>query len=271
MKHFLVVLITFLSFYSSFSQIEPVKWSIETEKISDTEYNLIYKASIDDLWHLYSQNLPEGGAIPTEFIYDSIQRTEQFKLLGKAAESESITKFDKVFEMDLTYFNNEATFTQRIKIIDPELEVIESEISFQACDDELCIFDSELVTFDLLGSASIINGSENIQEIDERSKALSEKLYLNVTGWDNYEVEEVKEKSNFSIFLLGFLGGLIALLTPCVFPMIPLTVSFFTKSANDSKKGLRDSILYGFFIFLIYVILSLPFPFVGFFRSRDLE
>lgn len=259
MNRILVLVISFLSFFNSFSQIQPVKWSIETEKISDSEYNLIYKATIQKSWHLYSQNLPEGGAIPTEFLYDSIQKTEQFKLIEKAKESESITKFDKVFEMDLTYFDKEATFTQRIQILDPDLEVIKSEISFQACDDELCIFDSEIVTFNLNSSNSQAIGSIGSIEIDERSKELSQKLNLNVTGWDKYEVEEVKEKSNFSIFLLGFLGGLIALLTPCVFPMIPLTVSFFTKSANNEKKGLRDSILYGFFIFLIYVILSLPF------------
>ncbi len=254
MKNFLVVLIAFLSFSNSFSQIEPVKWTIETEKLSDTEYNLIYKAKIDDHWHLYSQHLPEEGAIPTEFLYDSIQKTKYFKLIGEAKESESITEYDKVFEMDLTYFDHEATFTQKIEVLDPELKQIESEISFQACDDEKCIFESEIVTFNLDESVSASAGT-----IDARSKALSEKLNLNVTGWDKYQTEEVKEKSNFNIFILGFLGGLIALLTPCVFPMIPLTVSFFTKSAGNNSKGVRDSILYGFFIFLIYVILSLPF------------
>ena len=88
---------------------------------------------------------------------------------------------------------------------------------------------------------------------------LSEKLNLKITGWDDFKVEEVKEKSNFTIFLLGFLGGFIALLTPCVFPMIPLTVSFFSKSAGNTQKGMANSILYGFFIFLIYFLLSLPF------------
>ena len=234
---------------------EPVKWTTETEKLSDTEYNLIYNAKMDKNWHLYSQNLKEGGAIPTEFFYDSIQSTKQFKLIGKAKESESITKYDKVFEMEQTYFDNEATFTQKIQLLDTDLKQIKSEISFQACDDEKCIFESELVTFNLDETASSV-----VSTIDDRSKALSEKLNLNVTGWDTYQTEEeVKEKSNFSIFILGFLGGLIALLTPCVFPMIPLTVSFFTKSAGNSSKGMRDSILYGFFIFLIYVILSLPF------------
>ena len=254
MKHFLVVLITFLSFSNSFSQIEPVKWTIETEKLSDTEYNLIYKAEIEDHWHLYSQHLPEEGAIPTEFIYDSIQKTKHFKLIGEAKESESITEYDKVFEMDLTYFDHEATFTQKIEVLDPELKQIESEISFQACDDEKCIFESEIVTFYLDETAS-----SSAASIDARSKSLSEKLNLNVTGWEKHQIEEVKEKSNFKIFILGFIGGFIALLTPCVFPMIPLTVSFFTKSAGNESKGTRDSILYGFFIFLIYVILSLPF------------
>ncbi len=254
MRNILIVLIAFLSFSNSFSQIEPVKWTIETEKISDTEYNLIYTAKIDDYWHLYSQHLPEEGAIPTEFYYDSIQKTKYFKLIGEAVESESITEYDKVFEMDLTYFDHEATFTQKIEVLDPELKQIESEISFQACDDEKCIFESEIVTFNLDDSVSASTAT-----VDEKSKALSEKLNLNVTGWDKYQTEEVKEKSNFNIFILGFIGGLIALLTPCVFPMIPLTVSFFTKSAGNNSKGVRDSILYGFFIFLIYVILSLPF------------
>jgi len=255
MKHFLVVLIAFLSFSNSFSQIEPVKWNIETEKISETEYNLIYNAEIDDHWHLYSQHLPEDGAIPTEFYYNEDQLNKDFKLLGKAKESESITEYDKVFEMDLTYFDHEATFTQKIEVLNPEFKLIESEISFQACDDEKCIFESEVVTFNLTETASAA-----VVGVDARSKELSEKLNINVTGWEKHQTEEkVKEKSNFNIFILGFLGGLIALLTPCVFPMIPLTVSFFTKSAGNSSKGMRDSILYGFFIFLIYVILSLPF------------
>ena len=115
MKHLLAFLIVLFSIQTVFSQIEPVKWSTEVEKISDTEYNLIYKADIEDHWHLYSQTLPEGGAIPTEFIYNEDALKNDFKLVGKAIESESITKFDKVFQMDLTYFDNAATFTQKIE------------------------------------------------------------------------------------------------------------------------------------------------------------
>ncbi len=260
MKHFLLVVLTFFSLSQSFAQLEPVKWSTAVEKISETEYNLIFNTEIEDHWHLYSQHLPEGGALPTEFEFDSIAQTQDYKLVGKVLESESITKFDKVFQMDLTYFDGAATFTQKIELLNPEVTSISSEVFFQACDDEKCIFESEVLTFNLSkDSATAITTTTSI---DARSKELSDKLQLNVTGWEKYEKEEVKEKSNFGIFILGFLGGLIALLTPCVFPMIPLTVSFFTKSASNSQKGLANAMLYGLFILVIYVLLSLPFHFL---------
>ncbi len=234
---------------------QPVKWRVSLEKLSQTEYNLIYKADIQEKWHLYSQNLPEGGAIPTEFIYDSLQLANDFKLIGKTNESKSITKFDKVFEMDMTYFDSEATFIQKIELVNSELKFIKSEISYQACDDVRCVFESEEALFNLDGlQSSIAKGTVSLEDINK-----SNALNLNVKGKENYEQEEVAKKSNFSIFLLGFLGGLIALLTPCVFPMIPLTVSFFTKSGANTQKGMANSIMYGFFIFLIYVLLSIPF------------
>ena len=261
MKHLLAFLIVLFSIQTVFSQIEPVKWSAEVEKISDTEYNLIYKADIEDHWHLYSQTLPEGGAIPTEFIYNEDALKKDFKLVGKATESESITKFDKVFQMDLTYFDNAATFTQKIELKDSNISQIEAEISFQACDDARCIFESEIVTFNLQ-EGKVSQETFDTPNLDAENLDKSRQLDLNITGWNNYKQEEVKEKTNFGIFILGFIGGLIALLTPCVFPMIPLTVSFFTKSAENSQKGIANAILYGFFILLIYVLLSLPFHFL---------
>ena len=261
MKHLLAFLIVLFSIQTVFSQIEPVKWTAEVEKISDTEYNLIYKADIEDHWHLYSQTLPEGGAIPTEFIYNEDALKNDFKLVGKAIESESITKFDKVFQMDLTYFDNAATFTQKIKLKNPNITQIEAEISYQACDDARCIFESEIVTFNLQ-EGKVSQKTFDTSNLDAENLDKSRQLDLNITGWNNYKQEEVKEKTNFGIFILGFIGGLIALLTPCVFPMIPLTVSFFTKSAENSQKGIANAILYGFFILLIYVLLSLPFHFL---------
>ncbi len=258
MKQLLSVFIVLVATFSAYAQLEPVKWTTELEKLSDTEYNLIYKASIDDHWHLYSQFLPEDSTIPTEFIYQESDLGTNFKLIGEAKESKSITAFDKVFQMELTFFDHSATFTQKIELINPEIKTIDSEVAFQACDDERCIFESQTFTFNLDYSIT----SSVTANIDERSKQLSKKLNLNVKGWDKYEQEEVKEKTNFGIFALGFVGGLIALLTPCVFPMIPLTVSFFTKGATNSQKGLANSIIYGFFILIIYVLLSLPFHFL---------
>lgn len=260
MKQFLLVVITLFSISTSFSQLQPVKWSTEVEKLSETEYNLIFKAEIEEHWHLYSQHLPEGGALPTEFLFDSIAQTKDYKRVGKVLESQSITKFDKVFQMDLTYFDGTASFTQKVELINPEVTTIATEVYFQACDDEKCIFESEVLNFNLSNSGAANTAAS--ATVDAKSKELSDKLQLNITGWDKYEKEEVKEKTNLGIFILGFLGGLIALLTPCVFPMIPLTVSFFTKSASNSQKGLANAMLYGLFILIIYVLLSLPFHFL---------
>ncbi|MEM6514761.1 MAG: protein-disulfide reductase DsbD domain-containing protein [Bacteroidota bacterium] len=234
--------------------LEPVLWDTSVEKISESEYKLIYKANIETGWHLYSQEPIDGiGPLPTEFVYNTADNL--FELKGETSEPQVEPVFDKVFELDIKYFDNEATFQQIIILKDTKLRAISSEVLYMVCNDERCINGQQQFTINLDGSKTEVS---NI-EIDQRSETLSENLDLGITGQENYEKEDVKEKSNLSIFFLGFLGGLIALLTPCVFPMIPLTVSFFTKSAGNTQKGLANSILYGFFIFLIYVLLSLPF------------
>jgi thiol:disulfide interchange protein len=234
--------------------LEPVKWESSIAKISDTEFNLVFTAKIEKGWYMYSQEEPEDfGPLPTFFEYQN--QDGNYKLIGKTTEPNVKPKYDNIFEIDVKKFKDKAQFSQRIALIKTDLSAIEVRVDFQVCDDEKCIMQDQAFNFSLDGT--IIENKA--VSVDARSKQLSEQLNLNVTGWDNYEKQTVKEQSNLSIFFLGFLGGLIALLTPCVFPMIPLTVSFFTKSAGDSKKGLFNSILYGFFIFLIYVLLSIPF------------
>jgi thiol:disulfide interchange protein DsbD len=235
-------------------ELEPAKWDSKVVKISDTEYELVFTANIEDGWYMYSQKESEGlGPLPTFFEYQN--QEGNYKLIGKTTEPDVKPKYDKVFEMDVKKFDKSALFKQRVALLNTEYNVIEASINYQVCDDAKCIMQDKTFSFSLDGS--VIEKKDVF--IDERSKKLSEELNLNVTGWDKYEKQTIEEQSNFTIFFLGFLGGLIALLTPCVFPMIPLTVSFFTKSASDSKKGLFNSILYGFFIFLIYVLLSIPF------------
>ncbi|WP_400077321.1 cytochrome c biogenesis protein CcdA [Winogradskyella sp. R77965] len=253
-----VLLLCLLAICFSFNlyaqELEPVKWESSVEKISETEFNLVFSATIDDGWYMYSQEEPDGlGPLPTYFEYKN--QDGNYKLIGKTLEPSVKSKFDKVFELDLKKFSDKAEFSQRIELIKSDLSALEVSINYQACDDAKCIMLDKVFNLSLDGS--VVKQKEVF--INERSKQLAEELNLNITGWDKYEKQNVEGKSYFAIFFLGFLGGLIALLTPCVFPMIPLTVSFFTKSSGDSKKGLFNSILYGLFIFLIYVILSIPF------------
>ena len=233
---------------------EPVIW--ETSVISDTIkniYTIRLKANIEKNWHLYSQFSDPNGAIPTEFKF---KKNKKYRLIGKVNETESTVAYDEVFEMDLSYFTQKAIFTQKIEIFDTNLNKIEAEVNYQACDDKLCIFRNENFYITLDGSNFFNN-----QTIDKRSKDLSSSLKLNLknTSFINKTQNEEGIYSYFNVFILGFIGGLLALLTPCVFPMIPLTVSFFS-SKGSSGKFL--SVMYGLFIVFIYLSLSLPFYFI---------
>lgn len=235
---------------------EPVEWQSGWERTEANFITLSFEARIAPKWHLYSQHSDPDGAIPTEFVFIE---NESYKRVGPVEESPSVVAYDSVFEMDLTFFNNQAVFTQQIELLDPDLKLLEVEVNYQACDDELCIFRTENFRFVLDGSESVA-----VQQIDAASKRRSEALKLKLSGRDYLESTEVKEGtySYFNIFLLGFFGGLLALLTPCVFPMIPLTVSFFLKQATSSARGVVNALTYAFFIVLIYGLLSLPFHFI---------
>ena len=161
--------------------------------------------------------------------------------------------------MDLTYFNDSANFRQEIVLEDETLSSLSVELNYQACDDKLCIFRSETFVFSLDGTVD-----NNVLTTDARSQELSKalKLDLKKTEFLATELSSEESTSNWNIFFLGFIGGLLALLTPCVFPMIPLTVSFFLKQATTRRKGVYNALLYAFFIILIYGLLSLPFHFL---------
>jgi len=234
---------------------EPVVWETQLEKLDDTRFVLVFNATIASNWHLYSQFSNDQGALPTEFVFDS----KGYKRIGEVEESLSITDYDKVFEMDLTYFNDSANFRQEIVLEDETLSSLSVELNYQACDDKLCIFRSETFVFSLDGTVD-----NNVLTTDARSQELSKalKLDLKKTEFLATELSSEESTSNWNIFFLGFIGGLLALLTPCVFPMIPLTVSFFLKQATTRRKGVYNALLYAFFIILIYGLLSLPFHFL---------
>jgi thiol:disulfide interchange protein len=238
---------------------EPVVWTTDIEKTTDTEYVLIFRAVMQPKWHLYSQNLPKDGPLPTEFVFEGADTA--FELLGKTEESKTVTAFDPIFEMDLSWFEGEATFRQKIRLLQPELGTVSGEINFQACDDKICIFRSEPFRFVLDPSKAIAVIQKTV---DPESLKKSEALQLSLKNSEFLEKNQSQKSDNplFNLFLLGFIGGLIALLTPCVFPMIPLTVSFFLKQSVSKSKGVGRALLYGFFILLIYILMSLPFHFL---------
>lgn len=255
-----IVLLSFLFFVLPFFGIaqddeNPVVWETDVQQISDTEYELIVKGQIFEGWHVYSQFTSEGGSLPSEFDYKEVGK--DYELIGESQESKTSTEFSDIFEVDETFFKKEAIFTQRIKLLNPDISQIKVNLFYQVCK-EVCIPADIDFVFSLNGEAVV---NETVA-IDDRSKALSAGLKLDLKNKELLTQGQENIGASTSlwvIFALGFLGGLIALLTPCVFPMIPLTVSFFTKQSQTKSKGIGNALLYGFFIVLIYFLLSLPF------------
>ena len=238
---------------------EPVQWTTQLNRVSPTVVELEFMASIAEKWHLYSLEEFEDGPLPTEFVfvYDSLQLAPA----GATSSSPPKVEFDQIFQIDLPFFDKAAVFKQQFTLLDPAAKEISGEINYQACDDRVCIFRTEPFRIALDGTA--IQQTEI--ELTEQDKARSAALTLHLKNREYLEDQRKASESGspyWNLFFLGFLGGLIALLTPCVFPMIPLTVSFFLKQSSSLRAGIFNALLYGFFIVLIYVLLSLPFHFL---------
>ncbi|SFW18023.1 Thiol:disulfide interchange protein DsbD [Sinomicrobium oceani] len=225
--------------------MEPVKWDTDIEKLSDTEYNLVFTAKIDDHWHLYSQHLPESGALPTVFTFENAGTG--YAVSGATVESKPITEYDRVFETDLSYFENNARFSQKIEVLEDDLSSIHATVEFQACNDESCIFDSKEFRFVIDKNTALPEKDGDVAATEKTPSAGDDKNFVD-TGSAN--------KGMLTIFFIAFLSGFAALLTPCVFPMIPMTVSFFTKQSKNRASGIRNAVFYGISIIVIYVILG---------------
>lgn len=227
--------------------LKPVSWTANVARIDDTTYEVVYKATIEEKWHLYSQNLPEGGAQPTEFIYEN----PAVKAQGKAKESKSVTAYDPVFEMDQTYFDGSATFTHRL-VVDAEVESSVAEINYQACDDEVCIFDNQRFIINFKALSVVEEGFDEVSFTDPTTTVEAD----NSTEVAEASSDSKETKGLWTIFIIAFFSGFAALLTPCVFPMIPMTVSFFTKQSKSRAEGISNAVLYGVSIVVIYVFLG---------------
>lgn len=233
----------------------PVAWEQYVSKISDLEYELVMQAKILEGWHMYSQYTSEFGSLPSEFTYQN--SGTGYQLVDGTTESETVTEYSDIFEVDETFFKGNATFKQRIKVLDSSVNQIEVDLFYQVCK-EVCIPLDKKFIFTLDGSEA----TAVVAKVDDRSLQLGQQLRLDLKNREllTQGQDNISSGTNiWIIFGLGFLGGLIALLTPCVFPMIPLTVSFFTKHSQKKSKGIINALLYGFFIVLIYFLLSLPF------------
>ena len=255
-NNFLLILFLTLSFLG-YSQ-DPITFETKVKKISENTFELVTTANIQNKWRLYSQNLLSGGAIPTEFIFNNI--SQSIKLIGDVSESQSITKFDPIFQIEQSYFENQSTFTQLIetnKIIDN----IPAVIAYQACDDVVCIFREANLIFNFDGSTLAIDNIDLTSDIYENNNALAIDLKNTELLSTINDSSALTSNSYLNLFILGFIGGLLALLTPCVFPMIPLTVSFFTSNKSEQNSKF-NAIIYGLFIVGIYLSLSIPFHFL---------
>lgn len=245
MKKIALLFFLFFAFITANAQIlDPVKWTSKIEKKSDTEYLLTFDGVIEPSWHMYSQFTPDGGALPLEVLFNN--NKDNFEPVGKAKESETITEFNDVFKVDETFFKEKVQLQQLVKITNQKNEFVQVELSYQVCKD-VCIQQNKFFEFNLKTVSS-----EEVQTFQDRNVVAKTDLKVATKKIE----KESDKKGLLSIFLIAFLSGFAALLTPCVFPMIPMTVSFFTKQSKNKAQGIRNAILYGISIILIYVILG---------------
>lgn len=217
--------------------LEPVKWSYSVNQLGNNAYELIFKAKIDPGYHLYSLHIPENGPLPTVFTF---QPVDSYRLDGEVFESsEGIVKFDDIFEMDIKSFEDYAEFRQKI-LVEGQLPVqVTGEIAYMVCNDVGCV--ALYHDFDLTFDGKVLGAGA------EQKTAEMNEVQADITG---------SNKSLWGFFFLAFLGGLAAILTPCVFPMIPMTVSFFMKDKEEKLKGRIQAIVYGISIIAIYTLIG---------------
>jgi len=260
MKKALTLLLFMLFFGNAIGQIvNPVKWTSKVEKVSETEFNLIISGTIENEWHVYSQFTPEGGSLPIVITFKD--QKGNFELIGKAKESPYKKAYSEVFEVDEYYFEKKVTITQKVKVINSKLKNIKLNLEYQACKEQ-CINDNKDFVFAIPQIASseieVIKATDTAAvvapQVAENSTTVEKETQQKQNS--NLPVKDSK-KGLWTIFFLAFLGGFAALLTPCVFPMIPMTVSFFTKQSKTPAEGKRNAIIYGISIILIYVVLGL--------------
>ncbi len=256
-------LLLLLGLTSAVAQMQdPVQFKTELKIISDTEAQIVFTGTIETGWHVYSTDLPKDGPISATFNIDKIEGVEtDGKLTPEGKEMEA---YDKVFDMKLRYFEEKAVFVQKLKITSPTY-FIEGYLQYGACNDENCLPPTD-VEFSFSGKG-VADATTTVAESKSEESAAKIAQDISTTDYWSPVIEQLKafgeetaqtaNRSWIYIFVAGFIGGLLALFTPCVWPIIPMTVSFFLKRTKDKKKGIRDAWTYGLSIVVIYVTLGL--------------
>ncbi|RXG30038.1 protein-disulfide reductase DsbD family protein [Leeuwenhoekiella palythoae] len=225
----------------------PAQWMAQVDKTSESEYTLLLNASIEPEWHVYSQFTDPGGSLPLELEF--LEAGKAYSLEGPTVESETTTAYSEIFEVDETFFSETAQLSQKIKA-EETTEYVKLILKYQVCK-EVCINEEKYIVFDLVKE----NGKvfKDFNDFQEYGNVQEEVEKIEPVK----EVVKKEEKQDlWTIFFVAFASGFLALLTPCVFPMIPMTVSFFTKQSKNLAVGRRNAILYGIFIVVIYVLLG---------------
>lgn len=274
LKPFILVVLLLLTGAGLNAQmLEPVKWKTELKTLSDSEAEIIFTAAIDKGWHVYSIDIPDGGPVSATFHADKLKGAS---LNGKLTpRGKLVSEFDKMFEMKLTYFVNTGSFVQKIKITGATYDIA-GYLEYGACNDENCLPPTQ-VPFSFKGNGPAGAPAAEESPAEEEAAAVTDSIATDsaavapvtsedISGWWKPVTDQLSafghtgtqgQSSWFYIFFAGFLGGLLALFTPCVWPIIPMTVSFFLKRSKDKKKGIRDAWTYGISIVVIYVLLGL--------------
>lgn len=273
------LIISFLAFAVHAQIQEPVKFKTEWKNVSATEVEVVFTATIDPGWHVYSTDLGDGGPISATFNTDKLVGAE---LSGKLRPvGKEVSSFDKLFEMNVRYFEHTAQFVQKLRLTGGDYQVT-GYLEYGACNDENCLPPTQ-VEFSFSGKADGAAAATpagdaaapSVTPVDTATAAAtigviggadgSTSIQVSDNGWWSPVIDELsalgepvsqEDMSWLYIFITGFVGGLLALFTPCVWPIIPMTVSFFLKRSKDKKKGVRDAWTYGASIVVIYVALG---------------
>lgn len=293
-KLFYTLLLVCVAIVAQAQILTAVKWKVELEDAGAPEKAIVFTATIDDGWHLYDMNLPDGGPVSTSFTFDTLTGAE---LIGTpVASKQPTTTYDEQFAMELRWFAKTVTFTQRFKVTDPSRFKMEGELEFMACNDETCLppdrvdfaYNKKNIRMDTVADNTSQPEEAQIAEVipeepREEEAEVTQTTATKPSGSRPIVTEPIESGEDISlwepvidqlksygdstvtaadhswiyILLAGFLGGIIALLTPCVWPMIPMTVSFFLKRTKSRRKAIKDAILYGLSIIVIYLLMGL--------------